>query len=549
MSAPIHSSKMPDTKPRPRRTVNEALIGCSKFPDIYHTVLTEDEEIPKHVTHVIVCPSVWRLREHMFRGYELLEEVKLPEGLEIIESGCFSYCTSLKFIDFPSCLRVIDNHAFFKCQALEDIDLPDDLEYLGAFAFAECELLSKVIVPSELDALQHNCFSHCHKLCSLDLNNGVERIGQYAFMYTQIRNARIPSSVTEVETGAFSHCERLLSLEVPLCDLDFDGSAIFIDCRRLRNIALNCTTVVSSRTFDFCYDLLKHFQSDFFGLVGAIRHRFVGLPVYRFCYYQSYDTVENTIKNMKSAMLKFPNARRQDVLGMTPLHILSLSTKQDIRLYQVLLQHYPMDLCMCDVWGARPIHYAASCMAPPEILRLLVRTERSMFSRRPSPKFFVQGGLGDLDTMQYMVQLYVEDDLEALPFQWWRDKVEDQIEAIPYPEKIPVDFDWGVRQVFSLIDFFKSKEMASLLELALWKSKILQEEQLLFEDDDGSRPLTKKAKLDGSAHRINCRMHCGVDVVVPNVLAFLGGRQDYGSESESETANDSESDMSGSDSE
>jgi hypothetical protein len=67
-------------------------------------------------------------------------------------------------------------------------------------------------------------------------------------------------------------------------------------------------------------------------------------------------------------------------------------------------------------------------------------------------------------------------------------------------------------------EYRKLKEMTSLLEHALWKKKI----------DDSSLDHAKmmvggnkKMKMDSSDFRLQCRINCGADHVVKNVLPYL----------------------------
>ena len=59
------------------------------------------------------------------------------------------------------------------------------------------------------------------------------------------------------------------------------------------------------------------------------------------------------------------------------------------------------------------------------------------------------------------------------------------------------------------------KEGITLLELALWKAKLGEQEEYAAEGR------TKKAKIDAESVRKDKRMTCGADMVINNVLPFL----------------------------
>ncbi len=64
----------------------------------------------------------------------------------------------------------------------------------------------------------------------------------------------------------------------------------------------------------------------------------------------------------------------------------------------------------------------------------------------------------------------------------------------------------------------KLKEMTSLLELALWKAK-MNDSRLDHGETTGGG--NKKMKIDQSDFRLHCRINCGANHVVENVLPYL----------------------------
>ena len=81
-----------------------------------------------------------------------------------------------------------------------------------------------------------------------------------------------------------------------------------------------------------------------------------------------------------------------------------------------------------------------------------------------------------------------------------------------------------ITRVFSRMEYDKTehkmllKEAMTLLELALWKTKLLDEggEQKCKIDE-----VTKKTNIDAEAARKEHRVTCGASIVIKNVLPFL----------------------------
>ena len=83
------------------------------------------------------CSSLRSIGERAFYMASLLNEVILPDGLEVIEKSAFSSCESLSSINFPSSLKVIGRHAFLNCKRLETADIPAST-VIESMAFGGC---------------------------------------------------------------------------------------------------------------------------------------------------------------------------------------------------------------------------------------------------------------------------------------------------------------------------------------------------------------------------------------------------------------------------
>ena len=121
----------------------------------------------------------------------------------------------------------------------------------------------------------------------------------------------------------------------------------------------------------------------------ALRHRFDNLPIHKICYYQSYHDTGKVLGDLKREInpwtSKFPGQLnptciQRDCLGMTPLHILACSTRQDVEVYRLLIGKYPETLITKDKWGDVPLLYAFWCNVPEEVIELLVESYKTKHS-------------------------------------------------------------------------------------------------------------------------------------------------------------------------
>ena len=89
----------------------------------------------------------------------------------------------------------------------------------------------------------------------------------------------------------------------------------------------------------------------------------------------------------------------------------------------------------------------------------------------------------------------------------WHTKIHDLLRHIPSVK--PDNLKQHFHSIDSkLVTYESLKDVASLLELAVWKAKIL--EQADQNNDNVS-----------IAMKMGCRIKCGATVIIPNVLSFL----------------------------
>jgi hypothetical protein len=97
-------------------------------------------------------------------------------------------------------------------------------------------------------------------------------------------------------------------------------------------------------------------------------------------------------------------------------------------------------------------------------------------------------------------------------------------QTLPSTQEKTIAIQQWLARVLRRMEHYKSehqillKEVMTLLELALWKTKILDERE---EQKCKVNVATKKVKIDAEAARKEYRVTCGASIVIKNVLPFL----------------------------
>jgi len=158
------------------------------LPNHGNIILTHIYGHPDRVTVVpeeIDGHKVIGIGNDCFKECYGIENITLPNTIEIIGINAFAFCKNLKHICIPESVRRIGMYAFRDCHSLSEVHLPESLETIAEGSFMYCWELNRVILPTKLQIIEERAFQACPKLC-----------------------LEVPAGVITIEPGAFRMCDR-----------------------------------------------------------------------------------------------------------------------------------------------------------------------------------------------------------------------------------------------------------------------------------------------------------------------------------------------------
>ena len=123
---------------------------------------------------------------------------------------------------------------------------------IGNGAFMRSEVTS-VTIPDSVIEMGSNVFYSCIELTSINIPNGVKEIGAMAFdSCAALKSIKIPDSVTTIGKHAFSGCALLTSIEIP-SSVTRIGDRAFYSCTGLTSVIIqNGVEEIGVMTFWNC---------------------------------------------------------------------------------------------------------------------------------------------------------------------------------------------------------------------------------------------------------------------------------------------------------
>ena len=222
-----------------------------------------------NLTSVLIGNGVTNIYAYTFYGCSSLAEMTLPfvgahkdatgslsvfgfifgyrrcSSSDAISGATYQYCESVEYYHYyiPISLKkvtitggVIGDYAFRNCSSLTSIELPDGVTRIGAHTFAGCSSLASIELPDSVTSIGWSAFSWCSSLRNLAIPNSVTNIGDGAFSHCSSLTAiELSDSITSIESNAFSCCNSLMGVRIP-DSVTFIGHGAFYHCSSLTSM-------------------------------------------------------------------------------------------------------------------------------------------------------------------------------------------------------------------------------------------------------------------------------------------------------------------------
>jgi hypothetical protein len=201
------------------------------------------------VESVVIPYGVVEIRSRAFRD-SVFRSIEIPDSVKIIGElnpnlnigGAFQGNANLENIVLPEGLEIIGDRTFASCVSLTSIEIPDSVTNIGRVAFHNTGITS-IVISGGVERIEWATFSFS-PLESVIISYGVNYIGTSAFSnvvppeYSDnetLKEVFIPDSVTIIDNLSFAYCKALTSIEIP-DSVTSIGTRAFEGCENLTDI-------------------------------------------------------------------------------------------------------------------------------------------------------------------------------------------------------------------------------------------------------------------------------------------------------------------------
>ncbi len=167
------------------------------------------------------------------------EDLRIPEGIQIIRRNAFLKCRTLQSVIFPESLLLIEARAFEYCSRLIEITFLNQGTFVDEYAFNETPYWHKLLAEAArccAGADQNQCPPR------LVLPEGLTHIDVWYYSKSRITSAWLPNSLRTIGMSAFQDCAFLTEVSMSpntYCHVHQNLSltdGIFSGCKSLEQI-------------------------------------------------------------------------------------------------------------------------------------------------------------------------------------------------------------------------------------------------------------------------------------------------------------------------
>ena len=248
------------------------------------------------IKKLIIQKDVKELPDAFAYQLKALEEVIFEGEIESIGSNAFGGCEKLESVELGK-VKSMGKGVFINCPSLKSLKIEGDenlvlssdtvaswgTNWPGAAPLETFELgagtinfnlngkkdtLKEVKLGDGVKDIPDYFLSGCTKLETLEIGNGITKIGNHAFEQTNITSITIPDSVTAIGEQAFNGCTSLTEVNISKnSKLETIGDGAFYDTRVLKMYLPGGVKTLGSGAFQRTpveiYDLSDVYSSDF----------------------------------------------------------------------------------------------------------------------------------------------------------------------------------------------------------------------------------------------------------------------------------------------
>ncbi len=118
----------------------------------------------------ITIPDTVKEISNFYQEFTKIEEIILPDSVELLTGFTFQYCYDLKRVRLSENITTMGAYTFAWCEKLEKIEIPESVRSLGNGCFEYCKTIKELRIPKNLTEIGKRCFDYTESLSRFEVD-------------------------------------------------------------------------------------------------------------------------------------------------------------------------------------------------------------------------------------------------------------------------------------------------------------------------------------------------------------------------------------------
>ncbi|MBQ6165743.1 MAG: leucine-rich repeat protein, partial [Clostridia bacterium] len=184
-----------------------SVIGEGALPDRNSFISSPWRFYADRIQRVFIGEGITSTGAYGFAGLYGMNELHLPQTLQLIDEYSFADAHSLTALACPRDLTEIRKGAFDNSYSLEHITFNDSLTTIRSGTFTESLALKEIVVPGTLSYVYEKIYGHCPSADRIVVCEGIKKLENAVYTPqeddAEVLDVSIPSTVTNISSNFY----------------------------------------------------------------------------------------------------------------------------------------------------------------------------------------------------------------------------------------------------------------------------------------------------------------------------------------------------------
>ena len=174
-----------------------------------------------------VPEGVERIADNAFVNNKVIKEIYFKKDVELSDAFSFAGCHNLEKVELPPNITRLNSNMFSECEKLRRIEIPESVTSLAEWVCSLCKI-HEIFIPENVDDISSLCFSGIRSVNKIVIKS--DKVDLEWLRIPKCKEFVFPKNIKKIPNHFFAENDRIRSVEIPEGVTKL-GSEVFWGCK------------------------------------------------------------------------------------------------------------------------------------------------------------------------------------------------------------------------------------------------------------------------------------------------------------------------------